>query len=284
MFTRLGVITLVFGLTASLGQAQDERDDRQGQAQANQQPTQVFPLPIPVDIVEDEATAEARERRAEEARQREIADLAAQKGMNAATQSIDAATQDMRDYALYSTLLVAVGTALLFYTLWLTRQANAAAQAAVDVTREIGEAQVKAYLSIKRMKGVLHTAGDNPFVEIWATVKNSGQSPALDVRVGVDGKIFARHNHQDGFGDIAGGATSERRLLRSLEPPLVANGRGKVAFLFDVNIYFKDVFSKSPEIKKVSERLHGHFDFESAAKADFTPVDVSIAEVILEKD
>ena len=103
------------GLTlATSGQAQDQTESPQGEANQQSQPPYEPPLPFPVEIAEDKTAADARERGEEEARQREIADLAAQKGMNAATQAIKTATNDVRDYALYSTIAVCIGTALLF--------------------------------------------------------------------------------------------------------------------------------------------------------------------------
>ncbi|MBB93073.1 MAG: hypothetical protein CML68_00490 [Rhodobacteraceae bacterium] len=67
--------------------------------------------------------------------------------MNAATQEMNEATQRMALYSLISTVLVGLGTGLLIWTLALTRQANSAARGAVEVTRMIGEAQVRGYLS-----------------------------------------------------------------------------------------------------------------------------------------
>ena len=87
-------------------------------------------MPLPIEIVESQAAAEARERHEAEARQRDIADLAAQQGMNAATQAMNAATQRMAEYAFWSTFLVAVGTAAVVWSLILMRQANGAAVAA----------------------------------------------------------------------------------------------------------------------------------------------------------
>lgn len=56
--------------------------------------------------------------------------------MNAATQAMNKATEDMRDYALYSTVLLGVGTVLLIGTLLLTLQANNAAVAGSAAAQE----------------------------------------------------------------------------------------------------------------------------------------------------
>lgn len=118
----------------SLGQAQEQAQSPQQNTPAEQQPAQTLPIPIPVEIVSDEATTEASERSEDEARQREIDDLIAQQGMNEATRAMNDATQDMRDYAYVQTALIGVGTVLLFITLWLTWQANRAAVKSVEIT------------------------------------------------------------------------------------------------------------------------------------------------------
>lgn len=168
-------------LFTALGQTQEKAQDEQGQIQAEQRPAQTLPIPLPVDVIEDEATAEARKRREAEARQREIDNLIAQQGIDKATQAMNEATHQMADYAKYSTWLVGIGTVLLFVTLWLTRQANRAAQAAVDVTRELGQAQVRAYVSWHRAK--IHHSTDAlgllAAIDFIPVIKNTGQSPAF---------------------------------------------------------------------------------------------------------
>ncbi len=99
--------------------------------------------------------------------------------MNTAAQEMNVATQDMRDYAFYSTGLVGIGTVLLLITLWLTWQANRAAVAAVEVTRDIGMKQVRAYIGVKAMKCEWERPGDK--LTLTLSVKNSGQTPAYGV-------------------------------------------------------------------------------------------------------
>lgn len=178
------VFTLGIALATS-GQAQEQTEGPQGEASQKNEPSYETPLPFPVEIIEDQSASEARQRHEEESRQREIDDLIAQKGMNEATRAIKDATVDMRDYALYSTLLVGFGTFLLIVTLWLTRQANRAAREAVDVTRVIGEAQTRGYLQFKKGSFVLRTERvavnlDNRFSLFF---HNSGATP-IHVRFG----------------------------------------------------------------------------------------------------
>ncbi|MFN3210468.1 MAG: hypothetical protein ACE369_15970 [Roseovarius sp.] len=198
MFKRYWIIAIVFGLVASLGQAQEEAQSEQGRAQTEQAPSQTFQLPLPVEIVEDQAAADARQSREEEARKREIADLAAQEGMNAATQAMNNATQRMAEYAFWSTVLVGVGTALLFVTLYLTREANRAAQAAVEVTDRHGRLQTKAYLSATSFAPLYRWDEDGkPVTVSFRTLYgNSGNSPAF---VKLAGAKFVYQDPETGY-------------------------------------------------------------------------------------
>lgn len=174
MSFRAWVIAVAFGIIAGLGQAQEQTDRPQGEAETQQEPTGAYPVPFPVVVVEDQATADARKRGEDESSQREIEDLAAQQGMNAATQAMNRTTQRMAEYAFWSTVFVAVGTALLVITLLLTWQANRAAVFAGRITQRIGEAQVRAYLHCKSAKYKLSKESISAIVEF----ENTGQSPA----------------------------------------------------------------------------------------------------------
>lgn len=173
----------IIGLTLpTSGQAQEETQSKQRQSESQEAPSHLFKLPVLVDIIEDDAAAQARKSREEESSRNEIADLKAQQGMNAATQAIKEATLDMRDSAQTSTLLVGIGTGLLIVTLFLTFMANVAAMRAVSVTREIGEAQVRAYVAPYEFSVVLDQ--NVGIVDIHGVVRNSGQSPAQKFRHG----------------------------------------------------------------------------------------------------
>ena len=181
MLKRYGFVILALGLAFSAlsGQAQEQDEEAQGAATEEQGQPQIFPLPVPVEIIESDAAADARQRSENEAKEREIRDLAAQEGVNAATQLMNDATQRMAKYAFWSTLIVGFGTALLLWTLWETRKANQSAREAVDVTREVGQAQVRAYLYCKSARYRLRK--DDLFAEI--DIANAGQSPATNVLV-----------------------------------------------------------------------------------------------------
>lgn len=165
MFSRARIAGIALGLAFSGSplyvQAQVGESDEQRQSAPEQNLPQDPRWTLPVEIVEDQAEAEARKRREERAEQRELDELAAQQGM-------DESTEKMADYALYQTILIAIGTGALIYTLYLTRQANRAAVEAVKVTREIGQVQARAYVGVELRGGILmDTASDAPAAFWW---------------------------------------------------------------------------------------------------------------------
>lgn len=192
MSFRTWIIAIAFGLIASLGQAQEQTQSPGGQAESEQTPTEALPLPFPVEIVEDQSATDARESREEEARQREIEDLVAQQGMNAATQAMNDATQRMAEYAFWSTVMVGIGTALLFVTLGLTWQANRAAVKAVEITEQIGLDQLRPWMlgrGVTFFPNTDLTVGGKMFPEAMtfrANWHNTGQAPAIKTRVDID--------------------------------------------------------------------------------------------------
>lgn len=171
----LGVI-----LTSSL-QAQHETKNTQQPATKQANPTSNDAFGIPVRIIESREAAEARKAHEEETSEREIKDLIAQQSMAAATDAINQATQSMKRAAWWSVLIIGIGTALLIWTLMLTKQANKAAQEAVAVTREIGLLQTRAYLDICDAKVTNLKIGESPTIQI--AIKNCGQSPARNFKI-----------------------------------------------------------------------------------------------------
>lgn len=165
------------------GQAQEQTDGSQREAEQSNESSNRASFAIPVDIIKDQAETEATERREKEADQREIEDLIAQQSMDASARAMNSATQDMRDYALYSTFLVGAGTILLIVTLWLTRQANVAAQRSIEVTREIGEAQTRAYILAKQPEFIFETVEGQETCDVQFVWANKGNTPASKLRV-----------------------------------------------------------------------------------------------------
>lgn len=156
-------------------------------------PGQAWGLPVRI-ISEPEASAKDQIKQ-EEAIQREIDDLSAQKGMEAATVSIDAATRDMRDYAKYSLVLswisLLVGglsTILLLLTLRQSIKANKIASISSDaavnsvaVAQSLGRIQSRPYLGVTEAQ-IVQADGSGSRFNVLLTVKNFGSTPARKVR------------------------------------------------------------------------------------------------------
>lgn len=217
------IITVAFGLAlATSGQAQDQTESTNREAGQQDQPTYEPPLPFPVEIVEAQAEAEARKRREEEARKREIADLDAQQGMNAATQSIESATRDMRDYALYSTFLVGIGTVLAFAAFVLSLLSNRSARAAVKVMRDEQRPWVHVEIDEITEYAIQHQdRGREDFAtgiyfKVPFKIRNTGTSPAHNVSV-----YIAAHSIESAYEDV--------EHFKFCEAPIFINQRGSLA-------------------------------------------------------
>jgi hypothetical protein len=81
--------------------------------------------------------------------------------------------------------LVAIFSFIAAILLWLTLRAT---QAMAKDTRAIGEAQVRAYLSIVKISAAVDPASSHPTIEI--TVRNAGQSPARRIEIVVEFSFF----------------------------------------------------------------------------------------------
>ncbi|WP_156891596.1 hypothetical protein [Nevskia ramosa] len=109
-----------------------------------------------------------------------------------------AAQEAMAGWAMWSVLIVFIGTGLSAVGLWqlirslrLTRDATVAAQSAVQVARDTNEAQVRPWISVscslgepKREKTQAGT--DGIFFNVTCKAKNHGRSPAINVAFRVE--------------------------------------------------------------------------------------------------
>jgi len=200
----------IIGLTlAGSGQAQETRQPTQPQASEQEEPAKSLPIPLIVEIVEDDAAAVSRQRSETEARQREIDDLAAQQGMNAATQAMNEATQRMASDSREMTIATWVGIFLLFITLLLTLMANIAAVRAVKVTETTGMTQMRAWLSFTdwRLEG-LGVDGAVERFQIVLQWRNTGSTPAINVNAVTGFKGETPLNKHGGVVDIEDGDRS----------------------------------------------------------------------------
>ena len=163
-------------MIAGLGQAQEQSSDGQSYGNNNdQQMKSIWPT-FRVQIVEDPAEEAASKRSEEESRQREIRDLAAQEGVNTATQSMNAATQAMRNYAFYSTILAVVGTFLIAWATWMNAKATRAATEATAIMRQ--EQRPWLYIDIGNRFYIERGARpENTFISIQINITNYGNTP-----------------------------------------------------------------------------------------------------------
>lgn len=158
-----------------------QQGSRQGQGQTGENQPDFPSWAFPVEIIERQTNAQARETREERAEQRELEDLAAQ-------QRMDEATRKMADYAAYQTILVAVGTSLLFGTLWLTFQANKAATVAATESikaTKIMRVDQRAWVDIQVDGVALDIRNGLLVVEVVYSAKNHGRTPATEVECAV---------------------------------------------------------------------------------------------------
>ncbi|MEQ1951901.1 hypothetical protein [Mesorhizobium sp. CN2-181] len=172
---RITAIALLIVIVSGLGVCAQDSIGQDGQANAQETQANNAPWSLPVQIIEDKAETKARQSREERSEQREIDDLAAQQGMNETTAK-------MADYALYQTILVGIGTVLLFYTLWLTSQANrAAVRAAVAAeTANVGMKQA-ADSALKQAKEASAAALDQSKADVTATMAQAKEDAAASL-------------------------------------------------------------------------------------------------------
>ena len=179
MSHRAWLLVTAIGLASSLVEAQDQAGSPEDGTAGQEQPAGNLPLGFPVRIIEDDETAEARERSERQSEQREIDDLIAQQRMADATVAMNEATQSMKRAAWWSFGAVFVGTLLLIWTLFLTRQANSAAIAAVATNR--------AWMSFDRIEpgtyknSMVDGVKYSDVLRLAAVFINKGNSPALGV-------------------------------------------------------------------------------------------------------
>lgn len=246
------IIAVAFGLGYSLSlQAQEQAQRTDSGAAEEASPPQTNTFGVPVRIIEDSVAAETRQRREAEAEQREKDDLVAQQGMDAATQAMNEATQSMKYASWVSTGLVAVGTGLLLWSLCLTRSATASARDAVNVTRNIGEKQVRAYLSITDVAvSVTPLLGEVRWF-IIVKLRNTGQSPAKDVKIVAEiGDEPDPNASSTVLVDLAGGSEIQEMVGRGTPVSklnFIGGDETHVAITANVSVFAQDVFGKPVE-------------------------------------
>lgn len=113
--------------------------------QGAQQPVESSEVIKGVPPSSSEVTLEGNEKEAVNERNQTESEQRANE-IFAAQQSMKASAKRAADYAGWQTILVAIGTIVLIYTLYLMRRANMVATAAVDVHRKMFEAEYRPYV------------------------------------------------------------------------------------------------------------------------------------------
>lgn len=200
-------------------------------------------MPLPVQILEEEAERDTRESQERQALQLQADDLAAQRAMNEASQRMASA-------AVTQTWIVGIGTVLLLATVILTAWASYAAHEAVRVTRDIGRKQVRAYPGIKQVK--VGTSSESLTANFLIEVHNAGQSPALKGLVTI--RVFTEKGVVFGFAAFReiGAGVSQTQTVRVNTKDLTEietkdSPSGGTYGLFDAVFVSEDVFDNGYE-------------------------------------
>lgn len=126
---------------------------------------------VPVRVIESPVEADARKERENKSDQHEADDLAAQRKAADAAWKGAVASEGQISPAWWQVGIASIGTLLLLYTLWLTRES-------LRITRETSKRQLRAYLAVSGCSLEEIPVG---FV-VTAEIRNSGQTPAFRVR------------------------------------------------------------------------------------------------------
>ena len=122
----------------------------------------------------------------------------------------------MAKWAKWMFWAAAVGSGAALYGLWLLRRTWEEAKRTADIAREIGEAQVRAYLTVDQVTIFSEGVEGGVRWTITPTIRNSGQSPAKNivayarggmfVHGGLAGMIRDLRSGDEGTGEIRNGS------------------------------------------------------------------------------
>ena len=161
------------------------------------------------------------------------------------------AQRNMSRWALWmliATALMAIVTAVGVYFVWQT----------LRDTRRIGEAQVRAYLTIENGTVTPQTGElDRVFWYIGFDIRNCGQSPAKRITAHASGDIFGADGHS-ALPDLAAGSKASTSIILTTKPDdlrFIDADQTKVIFKAHIMVQFSDVFAKT------GDRTEVHADF-----------------------
>ena len=175
MLSRAWLAAIAFGVAALSGSSSAQSPEKakpnqpESQGQNSGGDGRAAPFSVPVRILEQPEESESAKLEKEVAAKREVEDLLAQQSMANLTEQI----------VFWTKLQFALGvggTIALLYMFHLTRKATKAAEAAVDITRQIGQSEIRAYLAVTSGKYEI----DHRKILCGFTVQNSGPTlPAI---------------------------------------------------------------------------------------------------------
>lgn len=163
---------------------------------------------------------------------------------------------------------------------WVNETLKATRQMAVD-TRRIGEAQVRAYLTIEECYAIPSKDGEEIFFNLRCSVRNCGQSPARRLQA----SIFAENKKQSAgyvLPDIAAGGEcnfSGRFSIDKHKLVLLGDSAEIALLLVSIEIQFEDVFQLN--IGKTIETADfvGQFKIEDGVETELNSVGRFMSDV-----
>lgn len=162
-------------------------------------------------------------------------------------QSIAASTFGMLLASAAAVFLTLIGVYLLKETLRQTVAANEAAQEAVRVTREVGEAQVRAYLSVGFLSVKIEQMDlDSIHLLFSYSVKNTGLSPANNVAVKIDIHGQPKTGYAIGLGSVSANTSLDnQRFMMSfpIKDVLPRADAEMLPLLLELKVTANDVFN-----------------------------------------
>ncbi|MGJ8589421.1 MAG: hypothetical protein ACSHXW_14820 [Yoonia sp.] len=154
-------------------------------------------------------------------------------------------------WMLWTTIFMALVTAGGVYFVWRTLEATR--QMAAETTR-IGEAQVRAYITIEAttVTPTINPAGDYVDWQLWVEIRNTGQSPARKITIDID-RWFGNEVGDAYCPDLASGISGvlQPRFITPIDS-LKFHPRNNTQVKIGITavVKFEDVFCDSGEFRE----------------------------------
>lgn len=254
-----------------------KHDDGQRQASGHKKPAKWFVPLLHSESEKSKKEPDSVDPYKKEAEERQIQDLAAQKGMNSAAQKMERATQRLADdterlagYTWWMMAASIAASALLIPTLIATTVAAFATKETLKETRRVNTLQLQPWLSVDSVEfnhvlstpdGVEDQSFGHYIFAIEINVKNEGKTPAKAIEV-IFKKARASYSHK-GRDEVE----SEIGFIQDLEMSKTINPNRAKSIEFPAGV---EKVAKNPAIFEVD--VTGFiFEFLILFRDDFTP-------------